>query len=194
MVGVCGFHVLRPRAYPSSENENDEQGINATNCFRFLAAGVWYSLGRFISFPLKEGKDNNCDDAVVATTTAPRAVVTATTTTTHGVVVQEATDAFGLRVSVNYFYFILSKPFKLQIRLNFFEVITMERKLLRVSDAAEKVYGCTKQNLYKLIRAGKLKTYTRYGMTVVNVDEVKGLASTIYPRGGDRKFKPRKLK
>jgi len=70
----------------------------------------------------------------------------------------------------------------------------MERKLLKVSEAAEKVYGCTKQNLpYKLIRAGKLKTYTRYGMTVVNVDEVKGLASTIYPRGGDRKFKPKKV-
>jgi len=69
----------------------------------------------------------------------------------------------------------------------------MERKLLRVSEAAEKVYGCTKQNLYKLIRAGKLKTYTRYGMTVVNVDEVKGLASAIYPRGGDRKFKPKKV-
>jgi len=90
VVGVCGFHVLRPRAYPSSENENDEQGINATNCFRFLAAGVWYSLGRFISFPLKEGKDNNCDDAVVsirkllnprvATTTAPASLVAIATT------------------------------------------------------------------------------------------------------------------
>jgi len=68
----------------------------------------------------------------------------------------------------------------------------MERKLLRVSDAAEKVYGCSKQNLYKLIRAGKLKTYKRYGVTVVSMEEVERLSSTIQPRGGDRKFKPQK--
>ena len=70
----------------------------------------------------------------------------------------------------------------------------MERKLMRVSEAAEKVYGCTKQNLYKLIRMGKLKTYKRYGVTVVSVDEVKELAREIDPRGGDRKFKPKKSK
>ncbi|MBC8228974.1 helix-turn-helix domain-containing protein [bacterium] len=68
----------------------------------------------------------------------------------------------------------------------------MERKLLRVSEAAEKVYGCTKQNLYKLIRAGKLKTYKRYGVTVISVEDVERLAREIEPRGGDRKFKPQK--
>lgn len=69
----------------------------------------------------------------------------------------------------------------------------MERKLLRVSEAAEKVYGCTKQNLYKLIRAGKLKTYKRYGVTVVSMEEVERLATEKNPRGGDRKFKPKKI-
>ena len=64
---------------------------------------------------------------------------------------------------------------------------------MRVSEAAEKVYGCTKQNLYKLIRMGKLKTYKRYGVTVVSVDEVEKLALEIDPRGGDRKFKPKKV-
>ena len=69
----------------------------------------------------------------------------------------------------------------------------MERKLMRVGEAAEKVYGCTKQNLYKLIRAGKLKTYKRYGVTVVSVEEVESRAREIDPRGGDRKFKPKKV-
>jgi len=50
-------------------------------------------------------KGNYCGDAVVATTPAPSAGATATTTT-HGVVVQEATDAFGLRVAAPSFYFI----------------------------------------------------------------------------------------
>jgi len=87
---------------------------------------------------------------------------------------------------------IISKPF-ISNYVKLFEVIKMERKLMRVSEAAEKVYGCTKQNLYKLIRMGKLKTYKRYGVTVVSVDEVKELAREIDPRGGDRKFKPKKV-
>ena len=63
---------------------------------------------------------------------------------------------------------------------------------MRVRDAAEQIYGCSPQNLYKLIRAGKLKTYKRYGVTVVSVEEVERLSSTIQPRGGDRKIKPQK--
>jgi hypothetical protein len=89
-------------------------------------------------------------------------------------------------------YFIISKPF-ISNYVKLFEVIKMERKLMRVSEAAEKVYGCTKQNLYKLIRMEKLKTYKRYGVTVVSVDEVEKLAREIDPRGGDRKFKPKKV-
>ena len=69
----------------------------------------------------------------------------------------------------------------------------MERKLVTVPYAAREIYGCTPQNMYKMIRKGRLKSYERYGVTVVSVSEVEQLAREISPRGGDRKFKPKKV-
>ena len=68
----------------------------------------------------------------------------------------------------------------------------MERKLVTVPVAAREIYGCTPQNMYKMIRRGVLKAHTRYGVSVVSVEDVKRLALKIEPRGGDRKFKPKK--
>ena len=65
-------------------------------------------------------------------------------------------------------------------------------EFMRIHEAAEKIYGCTVQNLYKQVRRGNLKTYKRFGYTVVNVQELKELADFIEPRGGDRKFIPKK--
>jgi len=65
-------------------------------------------------------------------------------------------------------------------------------EFVSIREAAETIYGCTTQNLYKQIRRGNLKVYERFGHAVVNVEEVKELADFIEPRGGDRKFKPQK--
>jgi len=65
-------------------------------------------------------------------------------------------------------------------------------EFVRIREAAEKIYGCTTVNLYKHIRAGNLKVYRRFGKPVVNIEEVKELAEFINPRGGDRKFIPKK--
>jgi len=65
-------------------------------------------------------------------------------------------------------------------------------EFMRIREAAEKIYGCTVQNLYKHVRRGNLKTYRRFGHTVVNVQELRELADFIEPRGGDRKFIPKK--
>lgn len=65
-------------------------------------------------------------------------------------------------------------------------------EFMTVAKAAKEVYGCTRQNLYQHIRRGNLRTYERFGHTVVNVDEVKELADFIDPHGEDRKFIPKK--
>ncbi len=65
-------------------------------------------------------------------------------------------------------------------------------EFVRISTAAKEIYGCTTQNLYKQIRRGNLKVYERFGHRVVKVEEVKELAEFIEPRGGDRKFIPKK--
>ncbi len=65
-------------------------------------------------------------------------------------------------------------------------------EFVRISKAAKEIYGCTTQNLYKQIRRGNLKVYERFGHRVLKVEEVKELAEFIEPRGGDRKFIPKK--
>ena len=65
-------------------------------------------------------------------------------------------------------------------------------EFVRISTAAKEIYGCTTQNLYKQIRRGNLRVYERFGHRVVKVEEVKELAEFIEPRGGDRKFIPKK--
>ncbi|MHC4395639.1 MAG: helix-turn-helix domain-containing protein [Planctomycetota bacterium] len=62
-----------------------------------------------------------------------------------------------------------------------------EKKLLRVAEAAE-IYGCTRQNLYHFIADRKLKTYKRYGITLVDVNEIERLSGINKPRGNPRKF------
>jgi excisionase family DNA binding protein len=61
-----------------------------------------------------------------------------------------------------------------------------ERTLLRVNEAAD-IFGCTRQNLYRLIKEKKLKSYKRYGLMLVDIDEVERLKDEIIPRGTPRK-------
>ena len=63
--------------------------------------------------------------------------------------------------------------------------------MLRVSEAAD-VFGCTRQNLYRLIKEKKLKAYNRYGLTLVDIDEVERLKDEIIPRGVPRKKSEKK--
>ncbi len=71
-----------------------------------------------------------------------------------------------------------------------YSIITMEKRsertLLRVNEAAD-IFGCTRQNLYRLIKEKKLKAYKRYGLMLVDVDDVKRLKDEIIPRGTPRK-------
>ena len=67
-----------------------------------------------------------------------------------------------------------------------YNIILMEKKLMRVNEATE-IFGCTRQNLYRLIKEQKLKTYKRYGLTLVDSNEVEHLSYEIKPRGMPRK-------
>jgi len=58
---------------------------------------------------------------------------------------------------------------------------------MRVNEATE-IFGCTRQNLYRLIKEQKLKTYKRYGLTLVDGNEVEHLKDEIKPRGMPRKI------
>ena len=67
-----------------------------------------------------------------------------------------------------------------------------EKTLLRVNEAAD-IFGCTRQNLYRLIKENKLKTYKRYGLMLVDIDDVKRLKDEIIQRGTPRKKTEKKL-
>jgi len=67
----------------------------------------------------------------------------------------------------------------------------MKKHLMRVSEATQ-IYGCTRQNLYLLIKEQKLATYKRYGLTLVDAVEVARLSHELSPRGVPRKYSANK--
>lgn len=60
-----------------------------------------------------------------------------------------------------------------------------ERKLIRISEAS-KLVGCTPQNIYLWINDKKLKTYKRYGITLVDKTDIERLKAEVKPRGMPR--------
>jgi len=62
---------------------------------------------------------------------------------------------------------------------------TTKKKLIRIPEAA-KVYGCSRQNMYRLVSEKKLKSYKRYGVTLVDKMEVERLKDEIKPHGNPR--------
>lgn len=63
----------------------------------------------------------------------------------------------------------------------------MKKHLMRINEATQ-IYGCTRQNLYLLIKNQKLPTYKRYGLTLVDATEVAQLSHTLKTRGVPRKY------
>ena len=124
---------------------------------------------------------------MVTTTTAPSAVVVFLPQRNSAVATVEGVDVLTHRTQAVVKKLCVGDFFLDKCQKILYNIITMEKKLMRVNEATE-IFGCTRQNLYRLIKEKKLKTYKRYGLTLVDSNEVEHLSYEIKPRGMPRKL------